>query len=81
MEYKLKNCNQKFENFIGCTRSIFVNQEPVMAVTLMSKTTGLSKENSKKLLTKLEPIYKNKAYKIRIIINLLDFSKICDIIK
>lgn len=47
LEYKLKNCNQKFENFIGCTHSIFVNQEPVMAVTLMSKTTGLSKKTSK----------------------------------
>lgn len=37
LEYKLKNARKKYEKFVGSTRSVFINEKPVFAVTVMEK--------------------------------------------
>lgn len=52
LQYKLKNTNNKFEKFIGSTKSIFLNEKPEYAVTLLKKVDSfrdLDKKESKNI--------------------------------
>ena len=54
MEYKLKNNVGKFEQFLGVTKSIFINEKPVFALSLLKKKEDASRENNQNDLTKRE---------------------------
>ena len=54
LEYKLKNNVGKFEQFLGVTKSIFINEKPVFALSLLKKKEDASRENNQNDLTKRE---------------------------
>lgn len=54
LEYKLKNSNGKFEQFLGVTKSIFIDEKPAFALSLLKKKEDASRENNQNNLTKRE---------------------------
>ena len=48
MEYKLKNSDNKYEKFLGTTKSIFINKKAEYAVTLLMKVETFSKNTNQK---------------------------------
>ena len=45
LEYKLKNAKNKFEKFIGSTKTIFLDEKPLYAITVMQKTDNFNQDD------------------------------------
>lgn len=54
LEYKLKNNAGKFEQFLGVTKSIFIDEKPAFALSLLKKKEDTKRENTQNNLTKRE---------------------------
>lgn len=54
LEYKLKNNVGKFEQFLGVTKSIFIDEKPAFALSLLKKKEDTKGENTQNNLTKRE---------------------------
>ena len=48
LEYRLKNSKNKYEKFLGSTKSIFINKKAELAVTFLTKVEVFSKKNNQK---------------------------------